>query len=533
MQPAGVSKKYLGTVYVMRRISPDGAPRQRSSMPNAESLADRSPQSTGFREPKPNAFLMWLLGYVNQWFLLQGLPGLRRLPLIREIPLIGGHFRIRAIDFPPTDRERLRSAVNESTAAFLGPNHPEFGLDWMMDKEISRLMAPRMASWASHGIVATAPGFWTSNNLVANNGGEAARQYSIACAKRGHGVLLHPEGSVHWTANKIQPLFHGIAEMAADAARELHTSGAARPVFIAPIVWKYRYTRDVSVNIHREMTTIEREMALDTGHGLSVAERFHLLQHNLLCRQMMEFGFDDPSELDFFSRQHAFRLHLVDDLASRYVIEASDSIERTLERLRRAITRERVHADGRVAAELERDLAKVEEASRLGGFSRDVYETPMLSQEQIFESLKRIRASLLRRGTANVLHNYLPTPYGPRVAHVRVPEPIAIDPHRACADAAERRAYVGWLIEETRSRMQHALDEINGEIADAVAALSHSNPFFAQSADHRRVVESSASSPCRIDSGTRNADPWRMPRGVFNESENGSQCSKSRVRTAP
>jgi len=460
---------------------------------------------------------MRILGVVNRWCLLRG------------------HFRVRTFDFPHADRARLRSIVNEQTAAFIAPNHPEFGLDWMMDKELSTLFAPRMASWASHGIVASAPRFWTSNNLVSNSGGEAARRYSVAWAMRGHGVLLHPEGSVRWTADKIHPLFHGIAEMAAEAARCLRAEGSDRPVFIAPIVWKYRYVSDVGAKIHREMATIERALSLPSGRHMTVAERFHALQENILAKQMSEFGFDPaPAGLDFFSRQHAFQMRLVDDLASRYVIEPSDSVERMVNRLRREIThsRENVHANAQ-AARFERDLAMIAEAGRLGGFSRDVYETPTLSQEQIFESLKRIRASLLIRGLPNTLHNYLPTPYGSRIAHVRVPEPIAIDPHRACADEAERSAYIAWLIEQTRERMQRALDTINRDVAAEVDAFSHPNPFVERPDAQRRDAESSASNPCRIDSGAMNADPCRIPRGVFNESENDSQCSKSRVRTAP
>ena len=436
---------------------------------------------------------MCMLGVVNRWFLLQGLPVLRYMPFVRDLPFVRGHFRIRTLDFPLADRERLRSAVGPGTAAFLGPNHPEFGLDWMMDKEISRLVAPRMASWASHGIVSSAPRFWTSNNLVANNGGATARRYSVSWAMRGHGVLLHPEGSVRWTADRIHPLFHGIAEMAIEAARALRARGDDRPVYIAPIVWKYRYIGDVSANVHREMDLIERELSLDDGGNLSIAERFHLLQQNVLQRQMKAFGFDDAGDDDFFSQQLAFRSHLIDDLSSRYTVEPSESIERTIERLRRAIVELRTASD--TNPQLARDLAKADEAARLGGFDRDVYETPMLSQEQIFESLKRIRAALLRRGTANTLHNYLPTPYGPRIAHVRVPEPIAIDVDRACAEVAERTAYVAWLIDETHGRMQRELDRINREIGPDVAALSHVNPFVEWSAHHRREVVSSASSP--------------------------------------
>jgi hypothetical protein len=483
---------------------------------------------------------MSLLGVVNRWFLLFGLPVLRRIPFVREVPPARGHFRIRRLDFPAADRARLRGVVNEHTAAFIGPNHPEFGLDWMMDKEMSMLVAPRMASWASHGIVASAPRFWTKNNLVSNHGGEAAKNYSVEWALRGHGVLLHPEGSVHWTADRIHPLFHGIADMAIDAARRIAGNCSDRPTFIVPIVWKYHYANDVSTNIHRELGTVERGLSLERNEGLGVAERFYALQANVLAERMHRFDFEmvsDPkkelgSDPNFFARQDAFRTHLVDDLASRYSIEPSDSIDRTILRLKKAITQARAGAGAHLAARFTRDLAQVDEASRLGGFSRAAYATPRLSQEQIYESLKRLRSTLLNRGLANTLHNYLPTPYGARVAHVRVPEPIVIDPIRACGDEAERLTYAGELIEQTRERMQRTLDAINREIAAKVDSLSHAN-LFVDRGSQRRDDESSASNPCRIDSGTRNADPCRIPRGVRNESENGSQYSKSRVRTAP
>jgi hypothetical protein len=324
--------------------------------------------------------------------------------------------------------------------------------------------------------------------------------------------------------------------MAVEAARRLRDEGGDRPVFVVPIVWKYRYASDVSAKIHGEMETIERGLSLSAGPRSSVAERFCLLQENILARQMATFGFDRAAvDQDFFSRQRAFQMHLLEDLVSAYTIEPADSIDRTIGRIRKAIarSRERASDDPQRLPRLERDGARLEEASRLGGFSRDVYGTATLSQEQIFESLKRVRACLLTRGIANALHNVLPTPYGPRMAHIRVPEPIAIDSRRVSSDANERIAYVEWLTEVARARMQAALDAINREIAAEVDAFSHPNPFVERGDAQRRGVESSASKPSRMDSGTRNADPCRIPRGVLSESENGSQCSKSRVRTAP
>jgi hypothetical protein len=396
-----------------------------------------------FQEPRPSPFLMALLGYVNRWFLLLGVPVLRRIPFIRDLPGIRGYFWVREIDLPLPDLERLQRAVNPQTAAFLGPNHPEFGFDWMMDKEISTRVAPGMASWAAANIIATAPGFWLRNNLIANTGGEAAMRYSVDRALAGEGVLLHPEGSVHWTGTRVHTLFNGIADMACEAARRAGPSG--KPVYIVPIVWRVSYVDDISEALHAEMEYIEQYLGLPLSEDINVFQRFRSLQEGILLRQMHAFGFDHSwvAGLDFFARQDAFRDWLIEDLETRYTIERCDSVERLLARFKRAIP-----------PELTSDRAKVDEAMRLGGFCREVYARKPLTQEQMAESLKRHRATLVKRGWKNVLHNFLPTPFGPRVVHVRVPEPILVDAVRAEREGAE---YAHALLATTHERMQGML----------------------------------------------------------------------------
>jgi hypothetical protein len=427
---------------------------------------------------------MWVLGFINRWRMLEGLPILRRIPIIRDLPLVRGHFRVRAIDFPHRDRARFLAAVNPNTAAFVGPNHPEFGFDWMMDKRLQTMAAPRMASWASHGIIASAPWFWTRNNLIAHNGGEAAMEHSVAWALQGDGVLLHPEGTVRWTGDVVHPLFHGIAEMACAAAPR-----GAQPVFIVPMVWKTHYVGDVSAGLHREMEYIERHLDLEPGSTVNLAERFRALQENILRRQMLAFEFDPRSVwgFDFFSRQDSFRGQLLEELAARYEVEPTDSVDKTIARYQRVISSElrALRDDDSVESATRRDvlrgdLARTEEANRLGGFSREVYDGARLTQEQIGESLKRHRATLVTGGLRNTAHNFLPTPYGPRVVHVRVPEPILVDPLRATAAPQEKHAYVGELIHEARERMQAALDRINQEIVAETTRYSHRNPFNRQ-----------------------------------------------------
>lgn len=396
-----------------------------------------------FQEPRPSPLLMWLLGYVNRWFLLLGLPVLRRIPLIRDLPGVRGYFWVRELDLPLPDLERLQRAVRPETAAFLGPNHPEFGFDWMMDKEISTRVAPRMASWAAANIIASAPGFWLRNNLIANTGGEEAMRYSVDRALAGDGVLLHPEGSVHWTGTRVHPLFNGIADMACEAARRAGPSG--KPVYIVPIVWRISYVDDISEELHAEMQLIEEYLGLPASEEINVHEHFRVLQEGILLRQMHAFGFDHGwvSGLDFFARQDAFRDWLIEDLETRYTIERCESVERLLARFKRAIP-----------PTLTSDRAKVDEAIRLCGFCREVYACKPLTQEQIAESLKRHRATLVRRGWKNVLHNFLPKPFGPRVVHVRVPEPILVDPVRAERDGAD---YARVLLAMMHERMQGML----------------------------------------------------------------------------
>jgi hypothetical protein len=412
---------------------------------------------------------MWLLGLVNRWFLLKGAPVLRLIPVVRDLPLVHGYFWVRELDVPAEDRANLERAVNRETVAFMGPNHPEFGTDWMIDKEISTLVAPKMASWADRGIVAAAPRFWAMNNLVANDGGEVAKDYSIEWALAGEGVLLHPEGSVRWTNDRVHALFPGIAQMAMKAATRRD-----KPVYIVPLVWKYRFVGDVSARIHREMRIIEDALGLARLESASVSVRFVALQENILAMRMERFAYEEPdSSADFFERQRAFRQHLIDVLELRHPVDGVERVHKRIARITRVIRGALSSATGVRRAELLEDLAIADEAKRLGEFSREVYGTERLSQEQLFESLKRTRDRLVRRGWRNALANILPRPFGPRVVHVGVPQAIRV----SAVGAAHANDYEASLLELTRARMQEKLDEINTRIAPEVARYSHPNPF--------------------------------------------------------
>jgi hypothetical protein len=119
-------------------------------------------------------------------------------------------------------------------------------------------------------------------------------------------------------------------------------------------------------------------------------------------------------------------------------------------------------------------MAMAEEVKRLGEFNRDVYGTSLLTQEQLFESLKRLRDRLLRGGWWNTLANLLPRPFGPRVVHIGVPEPIRVEGSLA----PDPTHYERELLDLARARMQEKLDEINRRIAPEVERYAVRNPFL-------------------------------------------------------
>lgn len=405
-----------------------------------------------WREPRPNPTLIAVIGWVNRAVVLPHL------------------VRLRRFDLPGADLARLRAAVHPGAAAFLGPNHPEFFTDWMVDKELSFRVSPLMAHWASYEIVNVSPAaqwLWLRNNLIANVPGGGGREYSIRWALTGHGVLLHPEGTASWHGERVGPLLPGIVDLAWATCERARIAGRDRPVFVVPIVWRLRFAGDVSRALDREMAMMERALALPSGEGLSLGQRFAALQAELLKRRCAALGLPappDPRGHRYFEAQQAVEAAIVHELEALGARVARDPA-RIQHRARRAV---------RPEARREKELFG--ELWRLTGFPRDVYDTPTLTLEAIAENLKRQRTSLVTAGWRNVLHNIVPVPAGPRVAHVRVAEPIAV--HEAYAPGGDRGPVRAALLEDLARRLRGALDALGAELAPLLERSQRPNPLW-------------------------------------------------------
>lgn len=406
-----------------------------------------------YREPRPSAAVMHALGFVN-----------RRLLLPHVL-------RFSALDFPAADLARLRSVVGPGSAAFLAPNHPEFMTDWLLDKEISRLVSPHMAHWASYEVVNAHPvtqWIWLRNNLIANAPGGSGKDYSVRWARAGHGVLLHPEGGPTWHADRVAPLVPGVIEM----AWETHRQGGG-PVHVAPIVWKLHFRGDASTALHREMAHVERALGFASGDGQPLGKRFASLQKAVLARSLARHGApraDAIADGEFFALQAAHAERLLADLESRSGATTGDRARR-LHGLRRAIHEGAAHDP----AAARRDRRTLAEIVRLGHFTREHYAGPALTQEQIAESLKQTRLALVTRGCRESLHGLVPVAVAPRIARIRVPEPIAV--HAAAGAGGDEEVARRGLLQTLRDRLQSALDRLNAEIALAGERRAIANPF--------------------------------------------------------
>jgi hypothetical protein len=414
-----------------------------------------------FVAPIPRPGLIKALNFVNRWLMLGGIPALRNIPA----PGLRGFADIREWDYPAEDQARLKEMCGPGRATFIIPNHPEFFTDWMIDKQVLSRAAPLAACWATHGVVNglgnLAQKFWLANNLIAQIPGDggAARAHSVAWAVKGHGVLLHPEGSVGWHSNYVAPLFSGAAEMAMEALAKGRSQDASFQSFVAPIVWKLAFLGDVSKGLSRECAYVEKRLNIGTPPGSSPAQRVFLIYSALLTRDEMALGLTGGESAPYHERQKLVVADVTAKLAA--ILGMDDDGGADWQRLARRRLRE-LDRKSDAAGELKRLSEMLFRASRVGQFA---FQNPEVSQEEIAEHIKRIRNDYCSGTFRDTFNAFVPQPVGPRRAIIRAPEPIALHAWRGTAQEA---------MAELRHGMQAKLDGINA----GLSPRHEKNPFW-------------------------------------------------------
>lgn len=412
-----------------------------------------------FVAPRPSNWLIRVMTPVNRAFMLKGFLGLR------------GICDIRTIDFPESEQARLAAVCGKGKATFITPNHPEFFTDWMLDKEISSRLCPRAAFWATNGVVnglgKLAQKFWLANNLIAQIPGnsEAAREHSIGWALQGKVVLLHPEGAVGWHGNYVAPLMPGAIEMALEAFKRGREADPGFQAFVAPVVWKLVFQRDVERELLRECAYVEERVRIEPGEGLSLPERVYRLYQTLLERDEADLGLEVESEQPFAERHRLLIGAGCKRLAQLLVLDKPPVEPSELLRLARRKLRE-TKSDP-AAPQIKSAIDRLALNLRLGAYA---FTGDTVTQEELAEHIKRIRNDCCKGTLRDTVNRYVPRPAGPRTAIVRVPEPIAMHEFEGSVEEA--------LI-LLRRRMQEALDGINGTLRAGGRLKVYRNLFHA------------------------------------------------------
>jgi len=407
--------------------------------------------------------------------MLKGIPILRDLPVFRKIPGLRGLCNVRHIDFPQEDRNRLAASCGmdkngQGKITFIVPNHPEFFTDWMIDKHIISIVAKKAACWAIHGVVnglgRVAQKFWLANNLIAQIPGntEPSRRHSVDWALKGHGVLLHPEGAVGWHSNHIGKLYPGAFDMAREAQAQASKLGQQREAYVAPVIWKLAFTKNVTKKLHKECDYVERKLKISGGEKFDqIQTRVFNIYETLLNRDIKKWGIQNVNDTPYRQRQ----LALIEGLSIKLNAEISEQQDplnpQQILRAARRYARENKKAPN---IKLVRDL--INTITRHECLGEYAFTNPTISQEEVAEHIKRIRRDYCKGNLWDILNAYFPQAAGPRTAHVRVPEAFAL--HTKQDENAG--------VEELRARMQETLDVINAERRKMHSVIWFSNPFM-------------------------------------------------------
>jgi hypothetical protein len=292
------------------------------------------------------------------------------------------------------------------------------------------------------------------------------RDQIVGWALKGHGVLLHPEGSVGWHGDFVAPLMPGAAEMALEALKHGRDAGRDLEVWIAPIVWKLAFIRDVEADLIKECAYVERSLKIDpAAQSVALPDRVYRIYETLLSRDEEKSGIESNPAASYEERQDVLlsaMCGLVRDLLPEAEASASDD---DIMRSARRFLRETGPADPELRKQVKSLSEAIVRVQRVGDFA---FSCETVTQEGLAEHVKRIRNDYCKGTMRDTLNRFLPQPAGPRRAHIRVPEPLAMHDFQGTPTDA---------MAEIRRRMQAALDEINDGLRQKDGLKTYRNPF--------------------------------------------------------
>ena len=427
-----------------------------------------------FKTPSPNVWVLRATHPLNDVLFLKGLPLLNKMPGIKHIPFIGrGVCRLRDISYTPiSERVSLKGSIN-----FVGPNHPEFFTDWMLDKYLVGKKDVMMASWAAHTVVngmgPKLQKFWLANNLIAQipgSGNVEGKAYALSQALKGHTVLMHPEGKVHWTGKRLSSLYSGIAELALNALQSKDPQDT-RPVMIHTPAWCFRITNETEASLVKKFTrelddigayfdfNLVSKVPADPVDMLRIQRaklggHLYRLHNYILCHEVKALGITimykqaaphysygkEPTTSQITAQlgeglsYRAIEQELLRALVNKVyftchtplVLEKQD--KHTLLANFQAWKKTMLYVENTTLSKDAQKLVKRVDAllGNITKFDVSFYDKAFLSAEEFAECLQRIRTSYCKGDWMDTLHKFVPAPLTDRNCYVHWGAPLDV-----------------------------------------------------------------------------------------------------------
>ena len=214
--------------------------------------------------------------------------------------------------------------------------------------------------------------------------------------------------------------------------------------WVAPVVWKLAFTKDVEKPLLAECAYVERLLKVGAGASdLSLPLRVYRIYEALLARDEERLGLTARHSLSFAERHGAVSAALSAQLANMLGCEPSAGRDELL-RLARRKLRDKAGLDRDAARALKQSADTLARIGRLGPFAF-VGET--ITQEGIAEHLKRIRNDYCEGSLRDTFNRFVPQPAGPR-RPTSAARPLGLHDSRArrttrwrfCAAACSQRS---------------------------------------------------------------------------------------------
>ena len=249
-------------------------------------------------------------------------------------------------------------------------------------------------------------------------------------------------------------------------ALELARERPEKTVLIQPVVWKLRFTRNVSRELMQELAYVEQQLGLPQQPHLALPLRLAKTHRDVLKQTFTYLGYIAPKGLNYFDLRDALLNRINQDLQHRFGMFTGDTEEQSRQLLRA------IRQDEKQGKPLDAmTVRKRRELQRLLRTPKAAYSAERWSQENIAECIKRLRNDYLKKGWRNALHHFVPRPVAGRIAHIRACEPIDVQAWLQQHPDASADS----IMQEVRQRMQNALDELKTQFP---ATQTYANPFW-------------------------------------------------------